>query len=81
MTHNCMHLVLDLWLTVEESDVSFVSRMFVGLRQIIKESVDFVCSSVVHWTKWLILITLLNTSLSREFCSEMLLKIGENTFK
>ena len=30
--------------------------------------------------KWLSLFALLNTGLSRQFCSEMLLKIGENTF-
>ena len=30
--------------------------------------------------EWLSLFTLLNADLSRQFCSEMLLKIGENTF-
>ena len=37
-------------------------------------------TAVVSRENWLSLITLLNTDLSRQFCSGMLLKVGENTF-
>ena len=57
----------------------FSLKVFVGPKGTIEESVLFVTVLFIR-EEWLSLFTLLNTGFSGQFRSEMLLKLGENTF-
>ena len=74
---------------MEKSGAILVLRVFVGLKRIMKvfESVRKRRKCLVLFVtglfigeEWLSL-TLLNTDLPRQFCSQMLLKIGGNAFQ
>ena len=67
-----------------ESGAILILRIFVGLKRIVEES-DLsllVMVFIVHERRMVKSINVIkHKGLSRQFCSEMLLKIGENIFK
>ena len=67
-----------------ESGVILLLRVFVGLIRIIRDfqiiRLIFFLTALFVVEEWLNLFTLLNTGLSRQFYSELLQKIGHNSF-
>ena len=66
---------------MEESGAALVLRVFVGLKRILRKVFDFVCNRIVHQRRMVKSIYDIKKGLSRPFCSEMLLEIGENTYQ
>ena len=67
-----------------ESGVILLLRVFVGLIRVIRDfqiiRLIFFLTALFVVEEWLNLFTLLNTGLSRQFYSELLQKIGHNSF-